>query len=456
MQNDRTYHLLVIGSDPSFGGEVQEVVDELKDLRCVLSFEGNELRGVESARDRQPDLVLLVLDGDVMRSCRLASELTNAAPDAVIVGAYRPEAIGEENVGPMVIELMRENVRDFMRRPIGVKELEQVFRRHLIDQAVKRGEVGKIVSFVSNKGGVGKSTTSISTAVLLAERNPDQVLLVDGSIQMGVAASMLDLEPEATLADAAREAGRLDETLLRSLTAVHTSGLHILAAPYDAMEAAVLDEAAISRILSVSRQTFKYVIVDTFPMVDSFSVAVLDLSNIVFVVLSSMVPMISGGAAFLGVLDQIGVPQSKQRLVVNEHHPGFTGKLKASDVADQIGRNIDFVVPFRRQVLVAMNTGRPYISRAPKWYGFGKTVLRMVKEIEGERSGEPAEKTRSVREATAEPMRAKKGRGRKAITEPDNFDDLQDMEPLDGIPSQPRRSNGDGDMPDLPDSARIL
>ena len=70
----------------------------------------------------------------------------------------------------------------------------------------------------------------------------------------------------------------------------------------------MIDEAAISRILSVARQTFKYVVVDTFPMVDSFSVAVLDLSNLVFVVLSSMVPMIAGGAAFLSVLDQIGVP----------------------------------------------------------------------------------------------------------------------------------------------------
>ncbi|MEX1024813.1 MAG: AAA family ATPase [Planctomycetota bacterium] len=399
MQADRTYHILVIAPDPSLAGEIQEVLDDLKDYRCVLTFEGNELRGIEAARDRQPDLIVLHVESDVVTARHIASELATAARDAVVVGAYRPEALGEENVGSMVIELMRENVRDFLRRPISNAEVEQIFRRHLVERAVKRGQVGKVVSFVSNKGGVGKSTTSISAAVCLAERNPDEVLLIDGSIQMGVAASMLDLEPEATLAHAAREAGRLDETLLRSFSTPHSSGLRILAAPHDAMEATIIDEAAISRILSVSRQTFKYVIVDTFPMVDSFSVAVLDLSNMVFVVLSSMVPMIEGGAAFLGVLDQIGVPQGKQRLVVNEHHPGFTGKLKPSDVANQIGRNIDFVVPFRRQVLVAMNTGRPYIQRAPKWYGFGKSILGMVKEIEGTGGRAPAELTRTAREA---------------------------------------------------------
>lgn len=454
MQNDRTYHLLVIGSDSSLAGEVQEVVEDLKELRCVVTFEGNELRGVEAARDRQPDLIIFVLAGDVMTSRHLASELGNAAPDAVLVGAYHAEEVGDENVGSMVIELMRENVRDFLRRPVAANEMEQVFRRHLVEQAVKRGEVGKIISFVSNKGGVGKSTTSISTAVALAERNPGEVLLIDGSIQMGVASSMLDLEPEATMAHAAREAGRLDETLLRSFTAEHSSGLRILPAPHDAMEAAAVDENAISRILSVSRQSFKYVIVDTFPMVDSFSVAVLDLSNLVFVVLSSMVPMIQGGAAFLGVLDQIGVPQGKQRLVVNEHHPGFTGKLKASDVADQIGRNIDFVVPFRRQILVAMNTGRPYISRAPKWYGFGKTILRMVKEIEGERGSRPAEKTRTAR--APEPVQDKPGRRGGKQRRIERFEVEDDFPEV----RQPRAgeapAGGDDGMPDLPDDARLL
>ena len=44
MQSDRTFHLLVIAPDPSLAGEVQEVLNELKDYRCVLTFEGNELR----------------------------------------------------------------------------------------------------------------------------------------------------------------------------------------------------------------------------------------------------------------------------------------------------------------------------------------------------------------------------------------------------------------------------
>ena len=207
MQADRTYHILVIAPDPSLAGELQEVLDELKDYRCVLAFEGNELRGIEAARDRQPNLVILYLENDVVTARHIASELGSAAPNAVVIGAYRPEAIGEERVGSMVIELMRENVRDFLHRPISSSELEEIFQRHLVERAVKRGEVGKIVSFVSNKGGVGKSTTSISTAVCLAERNPDQVLLIDGSIQMGVAASMLDLEPESHAGTMPRKRG---------------------------------------------------------------------------------------------------------------------------------------------------------------------------------------------------------------------------------------------------------
>ena len=71
---------------------------------------------------------------------------------------------------------------------------------------------------------------------------PEKVLLIDASLQMGVCASMLDLKPATTMTDAYHERDRLDETLLRQLATPHDCGLHLLAAPADAVEAAYIDE----------------------------------------------------------------------------------------------------------------------------------------------------------------------------------------------------------------------
>ena len=125
-------------------------------------------------------------------------------------------------------------------------------------------------------------------------RHPERVLLVDASLQMGVCASLLDLTPTTSLSDVVREKDRLDETLIRQLAMPHSSGLHLLAAPADAVEAADIDDEVISRILTLARHTYDFVMVDTFPMLDRAIVAVLDLSDRAYVVLENVVPTVLG------------------------------------------------------------------------------------------------------------------------------------------------------------------
>ena len=116
---------------------------------------------------------------------------------------------------------------------------------------------------------------------------------------MGVCATMLDLKPVTTMTDAYHERDRLDETLLRQLATPHASGLHLLAAPADAVEAAYIDDEVMSRILTLARRTYDYVIVDSFPMLDRVMMAVLDLSDQAYIVLESVVPTVLGGAKLL-------------------------------------------------------------------------------------------------------------------------------------------------------------
>ncbi|MEM7516280.1 MAG: AAA family ATPase [Planctomycetota bacterium] len=381
----QSIHIVLISSDPSLAREFENAGADLRDeVRLVLHAESDTRRGIERAVDGGAGMVVLALDDDVPdveRSCR---EIASAGGGPLIVVAYRPEVLGgDQAASSVLIDLMRAGAGDFLRRPTSSSELEELMNRHLLEsrEEASQTERGRILAFVGNKGGVGKSTVSLSVACRLAQRAPGRVLLVDASLQHGAMSELLDLRPEATICDAARQVDRLDGRLLRMLSVQHDSGLRVLAAPPNAVDAAPVDDRTLARILSVARRAFDFVVVDTFPQIDGITVTVLDVADRVFVVTNDFVPAILGTADLLSVLDRLGVPGDRVRVVLNHCHSSFRGRLRPVDVATRIGHDIEFSLPFSKQVLTSTNSGEPYILRAPGWRGFGKAVRAIERDI---------------------------------------------------------------------------
>ena len=213
---------------------------------------------------------------------------------------------------------------------------------------------------------------------------------------------MLDLIPQATITDAVREKERLDETLLRRLTVQHPSGVHLLAAPKDAVEAAEVTDANFARVLNVARRTFDYIVVDTFPILDSLLLSLLDVSDLVYVVMQGTVPNVVGTVRLMSVLEALGLPVERQRLVLNQNYSRFAGNLRPEDIQQRLARQLDYVFPYTKRVLVAMNSGNPYILKSMRFYGFGREMSVLVDEIEEFRQEQPAESIVSTPPALAE------------------------------------------------------
>jgi pilus assembly protein CpaE len=192
---------------------------------------------------------------------------------------------------------------------------------------------------------------------------------------------LLDVKPTTSIIDAVRERDRLDKTLLRHLTIRHGSGLRLLAAPTDALEGSEVDDEAIARIINMARLSFEYVIVDTFPMLDSVLMTILDISDLNFVVVQGTAPSVAGIARLLPVLEKLGVPQSRQRLVLNYNYKPFLGNLQPTDIANRLQRTIDYVVPYEGRVLPSMNTGSPHILHGRRWERFGRAVTQIVDDL---------------------------------------------------------------------------
>jgi pilus assembly protein CpaE len=124
------------------------------------------------------------------------------------------------------------------------------------------------------------------------------------------------------------------------------------------------------------------VVIDTFPMLDSVLMSILDVTDVAFVVIQGMAPAVAGIARLLPVLEGLGLPPSRQRLVLNYNYKPFLGNLQPADIANRLQRALDYVVPYERGVLTSMNTGSPHILHSHRWARFGRVVNRVVEDLD--------------------------------------------------------------------------
>lgn len=381
-----TTEILTLSDDPQLQDELQTACSSLGEDQPRLRFVADHPALMESIRSRPPALVLAPFGDKPSEISNLARELSSSSPPIPLVAVFQPYGFGDNvSESSVLIEALRSGVRDFLRRPVSTTELRTLLDNLTDGVGLNRGlsdrTFGRVVTFISNKGGVGKSTLAVNTGVGLALQHPGRVLLIDASLQMGVASALLDVQPESTLTDLARERDRLDSTMVRQVATVHSSGLHLLSAPADAIEAMDVDDTLIARVITLARQAYDYVIIDTFPMFDRVIVAALDLSDRAYIVMENVVPTLLGVVRLLDVLERIGFSESRQALIINRLQR-VGGSLSLPDIATRLGRPIAHVLPFDKRVIVSANAGEPIAQQTFRFGRFSRGLQRLVFEVE--------------------------------------------------------------------------
>lgn len=374
--------ILVHRSDPEIDFEIEQILAELSGVVPVFHFRDELKDTINSAAAFQPSLLLVQLDEDLENAKTTIEECIAVAPDITVVGICQMEGVSGGG-STMMLNALQIGVEDFVRRPVSNSDLRELLNRRLDNRREKKATHGTLVSFISNKGGVGKSTCAVNAAVELAQRHPERVLLVDGSLQMGVCAAHLNLEPHATIADAWNQRERLDFQLFQELTTVHQSGLHLMAAPESAVEAAEIDDEFIARILLLARRTYDYVIIDTFPLFDRTIMAILDLSDSAYIVAENVVPTLKTVRGFFQLLQDVGFDEQRWSLILNRFS-SYAGSPGVAEVERFVGQTVDYVIPWDKKFVLAANVGQPLLTSKFRWNKSFKALSQIVDSIEND------------------------------------------------------------------------
>lgn len=219
---------------------------------------------------------------------------------------------------------------------------------------------GRVISVLSPKGGVGKTTVATNLAVGLAKEEPGSTVLVDLDVQFGDVASALNLTPQHSLADTVQGSAGCDTMVLKTFLTQHETGLHVICGVESPAAADAVTADDVSRLLATLAAEFRYVVVDTAPGLLEHTLAALDETTDPLFVTTMDVPGVRGLRKELQTLDDLGMFIGSRYIALN-----LTGQRSGMSVADveaTIGTGVDLQLPRSKATPVSVNLGIPLLQ----------------------------------------------------------------------------------------------
>lgn len=357
---------------------VDDIVETRENIKRLLFFEqdmqvvaeaGNGEEAIKQAERLQPDVILMDINMPVIDGIAATEIIAMKVPTAAIV------IMSVQGEQEYLKKAMIAGAREYMVKPFSSDELNSTIRRvydfenkrkvHLFSNQVLKVDKQdpQIVTIFSTKGGVGKTTLATNLAVSLAKETGKKVALVDLDLQFGDVAVMLNVMPKRTITELIQEIGQLDGELIESYLVAHSSGIKILPAPTRPEYAELITAGHVEKILSVLKQNYDYVIVDTSPFFQETNLTALDLCDQILLLISLDLPTIKNVKLSLEVLDSLH-HKGKIRLILNRSSRDIG--IKYQDVEKSLGFLIAAHVPSDGRVVVsAVNKGVPFVTSDP-------------------------------------------------------------------------------------------
>ncbi|HSI90451.1 MAG TPA: ParA family protein [Adhaeribacter sp.] len=233
----------------------------------------------------------------------------------------------------------------------------------------------KIISVINQKGGTGKTTTTINLGCALAELGK-KVLLIDLDPQANLSYSLGVTEPEGTLADIFTD-NRPYQDLL-----VERSGVTILPGANEMVDIEVSlinqagREAYLKNILE-DVKGFDYILIDCPPSLSILTVNALATSDEVLIPLQMEVLTLQGLGQILGTVGQVRETLNPKLKVKGIVVVMFDKRRKLSqEIEDYLHQNIDEKV-FRTRIRLNVK-----LAEAPS---FGQSILEYDRSSNGAR-----------------------------------------------------------------------
>ena len=356
-----------------------EVIGEARDGKECL----------ELVKRHQPAVVIIKEDLPIVNGLTVAEQLSTEMPEVGVI-LILTGSEGQE----VWHKMLRAGIKEFLTRPFPVDRLlEEVRKVHGIQsKAAKRvtavtpstpvepeGPKRRVITITGPRGGCGKTVIAANLAVALAGVS-EKVALVDLNLWGGDVAMLLDVSPKRTLGDLLPGFGGIDYDVVDSVMSKHASGVSVLAAPLTGtFDGSTLSRYMVQSILEALRENYEYTVIDTGYANLESTLAAMDYSDLILVVVGMDLPRLRDGKLYLKNLLAANYPKEKIRVIVNRSTN--SKEISASEVETILEFPVTTQIPSDDGLVgSSVNLGQAFVSSSPS-KPVSKAILALAETV---------------------------------------------------------------------------
>jgi pilus assembly protein CpaE len=297
---------------------------------------------------------LLILESSAPNATMIAQidELASHCDEGVQV-----MVIGNTNDIGLYRQLMSRGVSEYLVPPVAPVQIVRSISQLFADPDAPF--VGKSISVLGAKGGVGASTLAHNLAWALSESAGVNTALIDLDLSFGTTALDFNHENQQTIADALLAPERVDDVVVSKLLAKVTDRLSLFTAPATVSQIMDIPASSYTSIIDTVRRVMPYVVLDIPHAWNEWTYATLLGSDEVILVCQPDLASLRNGKNIIDELKAQRPNDAPPKLVVNMMGVPKRPEIPAKDFAAAIDVEPSIVLPFDPQLFgTASNNGQ--------------------------------------------------------------------------------------------------
>ncbi|HWU26785.1 MAG TPA: pilus assembly protein CpaE [Rhizomicrobium sp.] len=326
---------------PDTGAALQRAAS---DRRLAKAHVEVQLGGLQAALDHYsgqatPNLLLIEtrLQGkEAVADIERLAEVCDSATKVLIVG--------RTNDVELYRELMRRGVSEYLVAPLNPLHLIEVISGLYLNPDA--APVGRLISVVGARGGVGSSTLAHNMAWCVAESLKINTTIVDLDLPFGTSSLDFNEEPGQGVADALTSPERLDEVLLDRLLCKVGDHLSLFTSPAILDRNYESDPTTFEAVLDVVRRVSPCVIVDLPHMWTPWIRQTLLSSDEIVVIATPDLTSLRNSKSIIDLVRQNRPNDEPPKLVLNLMGQPKRPEIAAKDFANTVGVEPSVLLPY--------------------------------------------------------------------------------------------------------------
>jgi len=204
--------------------------------------------------------------------------------------------VSDQNDVNFCRDVMSLGVNDYILKPLHIIPIEEVFLKTFKPNEFSKSrqlfKSGVMIGVVGSKGGVGVSTITLNTGIILAKFRKKKTLIIDSSFYTGNINTLLDINKDESYIDVLKYSqDEIDDYIFENMqTKTQYEKLMLMSGIRNFNDSLEVTSKQFEMLFEEAKNNFNYTLLDINPNSDKFYNAAVSKLDMVFIVAELTIP----------------------------------------------------------------------------------------------------------------------------------------------------------------------